>query len=202
MKHKNEEINLNNLKQNIRLQTYANLLSSWQKKINLVSGRTLDDLWTRHILDSAQILSLLPKQKFRLLDMGSGAGFPGMIIAILNDYADVTLVESDGRKVAFLQEVARVTETKVTLCNQRIEKLEPQMADVICARALAPISQLLEWGEPHLASGGFYIFLKGSLLEEELTVAMKSWHINQQRVSSQTHPEGQILLITKAVPLL
>lgn len=185
------------LEQNPRLQAYADLLRQWQAKINLVSNATLDDLWTRHMADSAQLLELLPKRPCRLLDMGSGAGFPGLVLAILGA-GEVTLVESDVRKCAFLREAARITETPVTIHSQRLEQLPPQQADVITARALAPIAQLLHWGQPHLNPGGIYLFLKGQAVEEELTAATKQWHISEQRLPSATDPRGQIVRITEA----
>ncbi|MBR9973638.1 16S rRNA (guanine(527)-N(7))-methyltransferase RsmG [Magnetospirillum sp. J10] len=175
-----------------KLVLYAALLEKWQKRINLVGSDTIPSLWRRHFLDSAQLFPLLPQNTHRLIDMGSGAGFPGLVLAILG-VDDVHLVESDTRKCAFLREVARVTETKVTIHNDRIEKVPPLKASVVTARALASLSKLLIWAEPHLLPGGHCLFLKGQAAEDELTEAAKEWNIAAQRVPSLSDPSGSIL---------
>lgn len=175
-----------------RLEIYATLLTRWQARINLVGPDTLPDLWTRHILDSAQLWPLLPPQARRLADLGSGAGFPGLVLAILGA-PDVHLVESDARKCAFLREAARLTKTKVTILNRRIEQVEPLSADVITARALAPLTRLLDWAAPHLGPGGQCLFLKGRGAEDELTATAKEWKIGHRRIASLTDPEGVVL---------
>jgi 16S rRNA (guanine527-N7)-methyltransferase len=175
-----------------RLQIYADLLVKWQARINLVGPDTLPDLWQRHFLDSAQLYPLIPPSCRRLVDLGSGAGFPGLVLAIMGA-ADVHLVESDSRKCAFLREVARVTGTKVTIIDKRIEQIPPLEADVITARALAPLARLLDWAHPHFAPGGQCLFLKGRGSEDELTAAAKEWHISPERVPSQTGAGGLIL---------
>jgi 16S rRNA (guanine527-N7)-methyltransferase len=175
-----------------RLETYAALLVRWQARINLVGPDTLPDLWTRHILDSAQVWPLIPPEARRVADLGSGAGFPGLVLAILGA-PDVHLVESDARKCAFLREAARLTETKVTVLNRRIEQVAPLSADVVTARALAPLSLLLDWAAPHLAAGGQCLFLKGRGADDELTATAKEWKIAHRRIPSLTDPEGVLL---------
>jgi len=126
-----------------RLNTYAELLRKWQRSINLVGPKTLDDLWNRHFVDSAQLLPLIPPTARVLVDFGSGAGFPGLVLAILG-MAEVHLIESDQRKATFLREVARATGTPVTVHAKRIEQVTPFPADIVSARALAPLGDLLD----------------------------------------------------------
>lgn len=171
------------------LQTYVALLEKWQAKINLVGPKTLPDVWSRHIMDSAQVWPLLPDGTTRLVDFGSGAGFPGLVLAIMG-VPQVTLVESDQRKGAFLGEVIRATGCGATVLSERIEALEPWDADVVTARALAPLSKLLEYSVPFLQRGAKGIFLKGKNIEEEFADAKKLWHIiytlNKSRVDDES----------------
>jgi len=175
-----------------RLRVYAELLAKWQAKINLIGPDTLPDLWSRHFLDSAQLFPLIPPVARRLVDIGSGAGFPGLVLAVMGA-PDVHLIESDQRKCAFLREAARVTGTKVTILPRRIEQVEPLNADVVTARALAPLGKLLDWAMPHLAPGGECLFLKGKGAEDELTATAKEWNIALDRVASWTDPGGLVL---------
>lgn len=175
-----------------KLQLYADMLVKWQKSINLVGPDTIPSLWRRHFLDSAQLFPLLPQPVHRLVDMGSGAGFPGLVLAVLG-VADVHLIESDARKCAFLREVARVTDTPVTIHTKRIEKVPGLAADVVTARALASLDKLLAWAEPHLLPGGHCLFLKGRGAEDELTAAAKEWNIAAQRIPSLSDPSGLVL---------
>ncbi len=175
-----------------RLTVYADLLVRWQARINLVGPDTIPSLWQRHLLDSAQVFPILPQPVHRLVDMGCGAGFPGLVLAVMG-VADVHLIESDARKCAFLREVARLTETKVTIHNARIEAVPPLGADVVTARALAPLEKLLGWAERHLLPEGHCVFLKGRGVEDELTTASKEWIISSERFPSQTDPSGTIL---------
>lgn len=175
-----------------RLSTYAELLTKWQARINLVGPDTLSEMWNRHFFDSAQVFPVLPQSIHRLVDMGCGAGFPGLVLAIMGA-PDVHLIESDARKCAFLREVARVTATSVTIHNKRIEAIEPLGADVVTARALAPLGRLLGWAERHLLPGGHALFLKGRGVEDELTLARKEWNISLERIPSQSDPSGMLL---------
>lgn len=175
-----------------RLRAYADLLVKWQARINLIGPETIPNLWLRHFLDSAQVFPLLPQDTHRLVDMGSGAGFPGLVLAIMG-VPDVHLIESDQRKGAFLREAARITGTTITLHTARIEKLPPLGADVVTARALASLEKLLIWAEPHLAPHGQCLFLKGRGCEDELTIASKEWNITFERFPSLSDPLGTVL---------
>jgi 16S rRNA (guanine527-N7)-methyltransferase len=175
-----------------RLRAYADLLVKWQLRINLVGPDTVPNLWQRHFLDSAQVFPILPQPIHRLVDMGCGAGFPGLVLAVMG-VPDVHLIESDARKCAFLREAARITGTQVTVHNARIEAVAPLGADVVTARALAPLDKLLNWAERHLLPQGHCVFLKGKGGEDELTTASKEWNITFEQVRSQTDPSGTIL---------
>jgi 16S rRNA (guanine527-N7)-methyltransferase len=176
-----------------KLRVYAALLTKWQARINLVGPATLPDLWRRHFLDSAQLFPLLPAGP--LLDFGSGAGFPGLVLAILRgDGGDaVHLVEADGRKCAFLREVARLTATPIVVHAQRIEDLSPFAVSAVTARALAPLAALLRLAAPFLQLRTECLFLKGEKLEDELTAAGKDWKMEVERIPSRSDPNGAIL---------
>jgi 16S rRNA (guanine527-N7)-methyltransferase len=175
-----------------RLHAYAGLLIKWQARINLVGPATIPDLWRRHMLDSAQLLPLLPTGP--VLDLGSGAGFPGMVLAILRD-DPVHLVEADARKCAFLREVARVTEANAVIHNCRIESLSPLPVSAVTARALAPVASLLTLAEGFLRPSTECLFLKGERLEDELTAAAKDWKMTVERIRSLSDPHGIILRV-------
>ncbi len=164
-----------------RLRLYVDLLSTWTEKINLIAPSTRHNIWHRHLLDCAQLGAYVPSDCRRLADLGSGAGLPGLVLAILGAAGVVHLVESDQRKCAFLREAARTTETSVTIHAKRVENLAPLEADVICARAFAPLESLLPLAARHAASrsaGGTRLMLpKGRRFAEELTDARKRWHI-------------------------
>ncbi len=179
-----------------RLDLYADLLRKWQRSINLVGPRTIDDLWNRHFTDSAQLLPLIPPASRVLVDFGSGAGFPGLVLAILG-VAEVHLIESDQRKATFLREVARATGTPVTVHAKRIEQVAPFPADVVSARALAPLGDLLGFAAPFLHPDSLCLFPKGQMAEDELTAASRTWNINVDRIQSVTDPSATILRISQ-----
>ena len=174
-----------------RLAAYVALLTKWNAKINLVGPATLPDVWRRHILDSAQIHDLVMGAG-TLVDLGSGAGLPGLILAILGG-PQVHLIESDARKCAFLHEAARVTATTVTIHNKRIEAAPAIEADIVTARALAPLAQLLDHAIRFLKPGGKCVFLKGARQADELTEARKTWHMVVTERPSRSDPSGTIL---------
>jgi len=178
-----------------RLSAYETVLRKWQPKINLVGPSTLPDLWRRHFLDSAQLFPLLPDATRVLVDLGSGAGFPGLVLAILG-VPEVHLIESDSRKAAFLREAARVAGATVTVHNKRIEAVTGIAADAVTARALAPMADLLGWSFPFLGSRGTGLFLKGQNLDDELTVTTKCWKMRTERFESRTDPTGTILRVS------
>ena len=177
-----------------RLRAYADLLGVWNKKINLIGKSTAPDLWRRHMLDSAQLYPLIPKATKTLLDIGSGAGFPGLVLAIMG-VPGVHLVESDQRKAAFLREAARIASAPVAVHTARVEALKPFPVDVVTARALAPLSDLLAWAAPFLTENSRCIFPKGQNVEAELTQAHKMWTMNVDQRPSRTDPQSVIVCI-------
>jgi len=177
-----------------RFRLYLDLLAHWQRKINLVGDATLLDPWRRHILDSAQLAPLIPAGAPRLIDLGSGAGFPGLVLALLTT-AQVTLVDANARKCAFLREAARVTGAAVTICPARIESLTCADHDVVTARALAPLSALLPLARQVLAPTGICLLLKGRDHAAELTRARQTWTMHATVLPSRSDPAGAVLRI-------
>ena len=177
-----------------KLRLYHTLLLKWQKGINLIGPATVTSAWERHFFDSAQVFSLLPEKTETLVDLGSGAGFPGLVLAILG-VPTVHLIESDGRKATFMREVARQTETSVIVHTQRIEAVEPFPADVVTARALASLDILLAWAAPFFHKNTECLFLKGKKCDEELILASKEWKMQTEKIASRSDPSGVILRI-------
>jgi 16S rRNA (guanine527-N7)-methyltransferase len=177
-----------------KFSRYAALLLKWQKVINLVGESTLDDLATRHFLDSAQLIKHIPNKDIRLVDMGSGAGFPGLVLAMLG-MTDVHLVESDVRKATFLREVSRETSTKVTVYDDRVEDTHISGVNIITARALAPLKDLLTMARKISDDNFDCLFLKGEKTEEELATAQKRWNFDVEIFPSVTDSDGKILYI-------
>lgn len=175
-----------------RLQIYVDLLQKWQKAVNLVGPSTVEEVWTRHILDSAQLLAYIPQQAKSLLDIGTGAGLPGLILAIMG-VEQVHLMESDAKKVSFLREAARLTKTNVTLHHGRIETLQPFPVDVVTARALASVDGLLDYTRPYRQADSVCLFLKGRGVEQELRQAATRWKMIVNQFPSVTADEGVIL---------
>jgi 16S rRNA (guanine527-N7)-methyltransferase len=175
-----------------RLEAYAALLGRWSARINLVGRDTLADLWRRHILDSAQLRPFVPGSARNLIDLGSGAGFPGLVLAILG-VSGVELVEADNRRSAFLREAARITRADATIRPCRIQVVPPHPADVVTARACAPLDRLLDLAEPFLASDSICLFPKGERVEEELTLAHKRWKMKVSVEQSLSDRRGVIL---------
>jgi len=175
-----------------RLEAYAALLTQWSARINLVGRDTLGDLWRRHILDSAQLYPMVPRTAHGLIDLGSVAGLPGLVLAILG-VPRVQLIEADSRKFAFLQEAARVASVDVTLRRCRIEAVPPHPADVVTARACAPLNRLLELAERFVAPYTICLFPKGERFEEELTLARKAWTMSVSVEPSLSDRRGVIL---------
>ena len=178
-----------------RLAAYEATLRKWQPRINLVGPSTLPDAWRRHFLDSAQLLPLLPEGARVLVDLGSGAGFPGLVLAVLG-VPEVHLIESDSRKCAFLREAARAAGARVTVHNTRIEAAPAMDADVVTARALAPLTELLGWAHRFIGTRGVGLFPKGQSVEEELTATTKFWKMRTERFDSRTDPTGTILRVS------
>ena len=185
-----------------RFERYATLLGEWNRTINLVSAGSLADLWRRHMLDSAQLLDHLPPAPYGrprvIADLGSGAGFPGLVLALL-EAGEVHLIEADRRKAAFLREATRRLGLTVALHTCRIEALAPLAADVITARACAPLPRLLAYSAallgPARAGPQVCLFLKGKRVDQELTEADGEWNIAVERFPSRSDPSGTILRI-------
>jgi 16S rRNA (guanine527-N7)-methyltransferase len=181
-----------------RLEAYEALLTKWNPRINLVSATTLSQIWSRHFLDSAQIFDLAANGN-SWADLGSGGGFPGLIIAALaaekKPDLRVTLVESDLRKSAFLASAAREMKLSVHILSERIEQIPALTADVLSARALAPLEKLLEFSHLHLRADGVGIFPKGESWRKEVTAAQKVWSFDYEAYDSKTDSEAAILVI-------
>lgn len=181
----------------VRLEAMVEKLQKWSKAINLVGRTTLDDVWTRHIEDSAQLVPLIPAEAKNLADLGSGAGFPGLVVAAIRPDLQVTLVESDARKAAYLGEAGRAMNLphppKVVI--GRIESVPPLSVDVVTARALAPLPLLLEWTSRHRSDPAICLFHKGKGWQVELTEALRDWDIPHQHFASVTDSESVILRV-------
>jgi 16S rRNA (guanine527-N7)-methyltransferase len=190
-----------------KFDLYADLLQRWQKAVNLVAPSTLGEVWHRHFADSAQLLALGPSDARRWLDLGSGGGFPGLVLALLlaerGGAARVTLVESDTRKAAFLREVARQTGAPVDILSIRIEALPThaslQAVDVVTARALAPLPRLLELAAPVFDANTVGLFLKGREAAAELAQAQAAG-LTEYAIAlapSVTDREGRIAVVRR-----
>jgi 16S rRNA (guanine527-N7)-methyltransferase len=179
-----------------RLKTFVALLTEWNDKHNLVSAKSLDDVWRRHIWDSAQLARYIPENTQTLVDLGSGAGFPGLVLAeMLRSKVAVTLYESTGKKAEFLKAAAARLDLPVHICNERIEaKLRPA-ADIVTARALAPLDKLLPYAQQFAARQTICLFLKGQSVVSELTAIRKSWRMKALQHPSLSDPSGIVLEI-------
>ena len=189
-----------------KLETYEALLKRWQKTINLVAPSTLPEIWHRHFADSAQLWSLRPPNAKTWLDLGSGAGFPGLVLAILASESPEAagtrriLVESDSRKAAFLREVARQTGVPVDILCMRIENPETHakvgVADCVTARALAPLTKLVEIAAPYFVSSTLGMFLKGRDVAAEVENAAQDWQFAFELIPSVTEEGGRVVLLS------
>lgn len=184
-----------------KLDSYVALIQKWNKAINLISRSSEADIWQRHIADSAQLAQHLPSGPRLWLDLGSGAGLPGIVLAIIA--AEVApslrfeLVEVDQRKATFLRQVSRELGLNITVLTERIEALAPRSANVVSARALAPLSDLCSFAERHLDADGIAIFLKGAGAETEIEVAQKKWSFNLESFPSKTSADALVLKLKK-----
>ncbi|HET7084081.1 MAG TPA: 16S rRNA (guanine(527)-N(7))-methyltransferase RsmG [Rhizomicrobium sp.] len=183
-----------------RLKAYADVLLDWNARHNLVAKSTLPDLWRRHFWDSAQLIPLIPDAARTVADLGSGAGFPGLVLAAMRPDLAVTLHEATTKKCAFLQAAADRMGVKVEIANARLEDLFPRPFDVVTARALAPLPQLLAYAQKFLALNGVCLFLKGQNVGAELTEASKYWSIKASQVPSQSDPSGAIVIVRELGP--
>ncbi|MFQ6546905.1 16S rRNA (guanine(527)-N(7))-methyltransferase RsmG [Aestuariibius sp. 2305UL40-4] len=176
------------------LRTYAALLLKWNKRINLIGRTTEADLYTRHIEDSAQLAQHLDIKPNIYADLGSGAGLPGIVLAILTK-APTHLIESDQRKAAFLRHAAQTLSLPITIHAKRIEDVAPLKADLITARALAPLTNLLTLAAPHATPDTTFLFPKGRTAQHELAEARAFWTFHLDQHPSTTDPQGTLLKI-------
>lgn len=180
-----------------RLAAYRALLAAWSARMNLVGPQELSRFWRRHALDSLQLLALAPTAR-RWVDLGAGAGFPGLAIACaLADQpeAHVRLIDSVAKKGAFQHAVIETLGLPASPVTARVETVRPESVDVVTARAFAPLPQLLAYATPWLARGALGLFLKGQDIEAELTEASKSWKLSSKVLASRSSPTGRILRI-------
>ncbi len=184
-----------------KIRTYVRLLLTWQQRINLIGPATVASVWDRHICDALQLLPLLPKDTRMIAELGSGAGIPGLVLAMAGGFK-AHLYESNGKKAAFLREAARQTGTLAVVHNVRLETLRAQsdLPEVQCvvARALAPLPLLLDYAAPFLSRGAVGFFHKGQDVDTELTEATKYWRMAVTEHASQCDSRGVILEIREA----
>jgi 16S rRNA (guanine527-N7)-methyltransferase len=182
-----------------RLEVYSNLLIKWNASINLVSKLTIPDLWNRHIADSAQLLCWDVPIKADWIDIGSGGGLPGIVVAAIlketDPSAKVTMVESDQRKSAFLRVAATTLDLQVGIIAERAETLEPAHANVLSARALMSLDGLLSLGKRHILQDGCLLLLKGRSFQDEIEQARQNWHFDVVERPSITDNEAKMLQI-------
>ena len=178
-----------------RLTAFSRLLTRWNATIKLVGCQDVPQLWTRHIDDALQLGEHMPLGITHAVDLGSGGGFPGLVLAIATG-VHFDLIESDSRKAAFLQEAVAITKAPATIHAKRIEAVTLQPRPLVTARALAPLPKLLDLSQPLLAEGGCCLFPKGERAEAEILEACKSWNMDLQQIPSRTSPVGQIVRIT------
>jgi 16S rRNA (guanine527-N7)-methyltransferase len=187
-----------------RLDRYVELLLHWQSTVNLVSPSTLRELWTRHVADSLQLIPLAPQARI-WADLGSGGGFPGLPIALAGEVVTmVHLIESNGKKAAFLREAVRVTGARAVVHQERAEKFGESCAEtvhVVTARAVAPLETLCNQAFPLLRGGAIGLFPKGQDVDVELTDAAKYWRLDASKVPSKTSPAGSIVVIRNLEPI-
>ena len=183
-----------------KLKDYQALLTEWQSKFNLVSKSSLEDAWNRHFLDSVQLFKYVPNTAKTMADFGSGAGFPGLVLAIMaqekTPYLKVTLVESIRKKTLFLKEVSDRLNAPVVIVNDRIENLQTKKFDVITSRALTKLKDLLKYAAPFCHKETICIFPKGQNYAAELAEAHKEWHFKCRIEASEESPDGKVLIIT------
>lgn len=185
-----------------RLKAFAGLLADWNARHNLVSAASLANVWRRHFWDSAQLAAFIPAEAKSLVDLGSGAGFPGLVLAILfreRPGFRTVLYEATAKKCAFLVTAAEATGAAAEIRNARIEQAKPEAFDVVTARACAPLARLLAYAQPFQAAGTVNLFLKGQSVASELTEARKSWRMQLFRHQSRSDPSGTILEIRELV---
>jgi 16S rRNA (guanine527-N7)-methyltransferase len=177
---------------NARLQRFADLLLRWNKTLNLIAAKDAGVIWDRHIADSLQLIPLMPQGLEQAVDLGTGGGFPGLVLAIATGVR-FNLVESDRRKASFLRTAVLETGAPATVHACRIEDAALPPARLVTARALAPLPRLLPLAARLLAADGVCLLLKGAKVGEELEAAGRDWAMTVERMPSQTSPDGVVL---------
>ncbi len=179
-----------------RLDAIIAELDAWRGKVNLVGPREWPMIWHRHVADGLQLMPLLGSAR-RVVDLGSGAGFPGLVIAAALEDGHVTMIESVGKKCAFLRAAIQAAHLPARVEQARIESVDVEDVEVVTARALAPLPKLLELSAKWLEAGAFGVFPKGENLDEELTAARQRWTFTAEVIPSRTSPTGQILTVSE-----
>ncbi len=177
-----------------RLDTAILTLDAWRKRSNLIGPREWPQIWSRHVADSYQILPHIPETA-RCVDLGSGAGFPGLVVSAARPKGHVTMMESVGKKCAFLRAAIEAAGLSASVYQGRIEAAPPSDADIVTARAFAPLPKLLEYAWPWMKNGAMGVFLKGERWNEELTDARQSWNFAYEAIPSRTGGSGVILIV-------
>lgn len=182
-----------------KLQHYQSIALKWNKKINLVSPASANEFWIRHIIDSAQMFHVKQDWTGHYVDLGSGGGLPGVVCSVLKRNREmdgsITFVESDLRKAAFLRTISRELSLDIAVVAKRIESVEGLHADILTARALAPLPVLLGYAQMHLSETGTAVFPKGALWEQEVADARQQWSFDLQAHQSHTSPDSRLLEI-------
>lgn len=177
-----------------KLDRYAELLTEWNQKFNLVADSTLPHIWNRHFLDSAQLRRFIPETAKSIADIGAGAGFPGLVLAIIGA-PKVYLIESVGKKAKFLQEVVDELKVDAVVRNERAEAIKDLKADVITARACASLNDLLNFSKSLTHKDTLFLFPKGQRLDAELTESAKYWTFTKQKIQSLSDNSGSVLIL-------
>ncbi len=178
-----------------RFYLYHDLLVKWQEKINLIGNDSLPKIWERHFLDSLQLIPLIPKSVKPLIDFGTGAGFPGMVLAMYG-IANVHLIESDHKKISFLKEVARITKTDVSIYPERIENIKIADVGIIVARALSDLERLLEYSSRYVSHETTCLFPKGKNYAMEIEAAKEKWQFDYKITKSITDKDGVMVIVS------
>ena len=167
---------------------------AWRQRSNLIGPREWPQIWTRHVADSFQILPFIPETT-HCVDLGSGAGFPGLVISAARPEGHVTMMESVGKKCAFLRAAIEAARLNASVYQGRIEDAPPSRADIVTARAFAPLSKLLDYAASWMENGATGVFLKGERWKEELTDAQQRWNFAYEAIPSRTGGSGVILIV-------
>lgn len=188
-----------------RLERLVEVALTWQERINLIAPSTIPEIWKRHVLDSAQLMPLMPKNLVRIADLGSGGGFPGLVLAATLD-AEIHMFEANAKKVAFLQEALRQMGVKALVHRTRLAHHvpPPNMPDVqvVTARAFAPLPELLAYAAPFMAKGAVALFHKGQDVDAELTAAAKAWDVTALKHSSLVDSQSVILEVKEVIHVI